>query len=78
MLTYFDNYTSNALFQRTGYILELLQDEHYIHLPKHVLKEFKRHIGNTTQLVPGENSKGKYIKNWKLVDNLGKKTILSG
>ena len=76
VITYFNNFASDSLHQRTGYILELLQDEHFIHLPKHILKEFKKHIGNTTKLTPSGIPKGKYIKQWKLVDNLGKKTIL--
>jgi len=76
VLTYFNNFASDSLHQRTGYILELLQDEQYIHLPKHILKEFKKHIGNTTKLIPSGIPKGKYIKQWQLVDNLGKKTIL--
>ena len=76
VLTYFNNFASDSLYQRTGYILELLQDEQYIHLPKHILKEFKKHIGNTTKLIPSGIHKGKYIKQWQLVDNLGKKTIL--
>jgi len=78
VLNYFNKFASNSLFQRTGYILELLQNENYIHLPKHILKEYKKHIGNTTKLIPSGTSNGKYIKQWKLVDNLGKKTILSG
>ena len=77
VLIYFNKFASDALFQRTGYILELLQEEDNIHLPKHILKEYKKHIGNTTKLVPDGTPKGKYIKQWKLVDNLGKKTILS-
>ena len=75
VLVYFNKFASNALFQRTGYVIELVQED--IHLPKHILKEFKKHIGNTTKLIPKGASKGKYIKQWKLVDNLGKKTILS-
>jgi len=77
VLNYFNKFASNSLFQRTGYILELLQNENYIHLPKHILKEYKKHIGNTTKLIPSGTSNGKYIKQWKLVDNLSKKTILS-
>ena len=75
VLIYFKKFASNSLFQRTGYILELIQEEYDIRLPKHILKEFKRHVGNTTKLVPSGASKGKYIKQWKLVDNLCKKTI---
>jgi predicted transcriptional regulator of viral defense system len=77
VLFYFNNYASSSLFQRTGYILELLKEEENIHPPKHILKEFKKHIKNTTKLIPSRDSKGKYIKQWKLLDNLGKKTILS-
>ena len=77
VLNYFERFASDALFQRTGYILEILVDEGLLHPPKQILKEFKKHIGNTTRLIPSKSSKGKYIKQWKLVDNLGKKTILS-
>ncbi|MBU1940767.1 MAG: hypothetical protein KKC68_03240, partial [Candidatus Thermoplasmatota archaeon] len=74
---YFNKFASNSLFQRTGYILELLQEKENIRPPKHLLKEFKKHIGNTTKLIPNGASKGKYIKQWKLVDNLGMNTIFS-
>jgi predicted transcriptional regulator of viral defense system len=77
VLLYFNKFASKSLFQRTGYILELLQDQENIHLPKHILKDFKKHVGNTTKLIPSRASKGKYIKQWKLLDNLGEKTILS-
>ena len=77
VLIYFNKFASNSLFQRTGYILELLHEEENMHLPKFILKEFKKHVGNTTKLIPSGASKGKYIKQWKLIDNLGKKTIFS-
>lgn len=76
VLIYFNKFASNALFQRTGYVLELLKEN--IQLPNHILKEFRKHVGNTTKLIPNKVSKGKYIKQWKLLDNLGKKIILSG
>jgi len=78
VLTYFELYASDALFQRSGYILELLNQERQLNIPKNILKEFKKHIKNTTKLIPGENNHGNYVKQWKLTDNLGKVTILSG
>ncbi len=76
-LDYFLRFASNALFQRSGYILELLQDQDLISPPDYVLKTFKDHIGNTTRLLPSKSSKGTYIKQWKLLDNIGRKTLCS-
>ena len=78
LLNYFERFASDALFQRTGYILELLTDENYLHPPEYVMKKFKQHIRNTTKLLPTKTSKGTYIKQWKIVDNIGKKILLSG
>ena len=78
ILTYFNNFASNALFQRTGYILDLLYKNDSGNIPKYLIKEFNKNIKNTTRLIPSGPSKGKYIKKWKLIDNLGEKTILSG
>ena len=74
-LTYFERFASNALFQRSGYILDLLIEQNMIHPPNYVLKTFKNHIGNTTRLLPSKGSKGRYVKEWKLVDNLGGNTF---
>ena len=77
LLKYFETFASDALFQRSGYILNLLIEKNSINPPKYFIKEFKAHIGNTTKLVPAKKSKGRYIKQWKLIDNIGKKTLLS-
>jgi len=77
LLNYFERFASDALFQRSGYVLELLIEENMINPPKYVIKEFKTHIGNTTKLIPSKKSKGRYIKQWKLVDNIGEKILLS-
>lgn len=74
---YFQKYASDALFQRTGYIIELLAEKKIIKPPKHLIKEFKTHIKNKTKLLPAKESKGRYIKQWKLVDNIGEKNLLS-
>jgi len=67
---------SNSLCQRTGYVLDLLGDATNV-VPTDVLDYFKNRIKNNTRLLPSGSSKGKYIKEWMLLDNLGKENILS-
>ncbi len=74
---YFEKYASDALFQRTGYILDLLTEKKIIKTPEKILKKFKKHIKNTTRLLPTKKSKGKYIKKWKLLDNIGEEILTS-
>ncbi|MDG6218271.1 MAG: hypothetical protein QCI00_02395 [Candidatus Thermoplasmatota archaeon] len=77
LLHYFERFASKALFQRSGYILELLTEQDIIHPPHSFLKKFRTHIGNTTRLLSQHRSKGTYNKQWKLIDNVGKETLLS-
>lgn len=67
---------SNSLCQRTGYVLDLLGDVTDL-VTTDVLDYFKNRIKNNTRLLPSGSSKGKYIKEWMLLDNLGKENILS-
>ena len=67
---------SSSLCQRTGYVLDLLGDATSV-VPNDVLDNFKNRIKNNTRLLPSGSSKGKYIKEWMLLDNLGKENILS-
>lgn len=67
---------SNSLCQRTGYVLDMLGDANSV-VPTDVLDYFKNRIKNNTRLLPSGSSKGKYIKEWMLLDNLGKENILS-
>ncbi len=76
-LYYFEKYASDSLFQRTGYIIELLIENKIINPPKYLLNKFRTHIGNKTKLLPSKESKGNYIKQWKLIDNIGKKELFS-
>lgn len=78
LLSYFNAFATDALFQRTGYLLDLLQQEHLIRLPKTILKECKNHVKTTTKLLPTKPSQGTYSKQWKLLDNIGKGTIIPG
>jgi len=77
LLTFFKRFASNALFQRSGYLFDVAKEHNLIHPPSSFLKDFRKHIGNTTKLVPGKPSKGTYIRQWKLIDNLGVQALLS-
>jgi predicted transcriptional regulator of viral defense system len=77
VLTYFTKFASDALHQRTGYILDLMHQQHLIHLPASLLQEFQKRIRNNTKLLPEGPPHGTYHKKWKLLDNLGETTILS-
>ena len=76
LLYYFRRFATDALFQRAGYLLDLLQDEHLLRVPQHITEEFRTHVKNTTKLLPSESSQGSYHKEWKLLDNLGKEKII--
>ncbi|BAA29444.1 type IV toxin-antitoxin system AbiEi family antitoxin domain-containing protein [Pyrococcus horikoshii] len=75
-LDYFKRFASPSLFQRTGYILELMNKELNFKIPKEVLEFFRSKVETKTKLVPTSPSRGKFIKEWKLLDNLGKDKIL--
>jgi len=67
---------SSSLCQRTGYVLELLRNE-TDKIPEYVLHYFRKRVKNNTKLLPSGRSMGKYTKEWKVSDNLGKENILS-
>jgi len=71
VLQYFTTFGSDALCQRTGYILDCMHDNHSVHVPKIVLDTFKKRIRNTTKLLPSGSPHGRYVKEWKLLDNQG-------
>ena len=78
LLSYFNDFATDALFQRTGYLLDFLSQEHLLRPPKHILKECKNHVKTTTKLLTTKPSQGTYSKQWKLIDNIGKGTIIPG
>ncbi len=74
-LKYFKRFASDSLCQRTGYILELVKDVG-VDVPEDVIDYLKIRVKTWTKLVPTLPSKGKGIREWKLIDNLGKEKIL--
>ncbi len=67
---------NKALFQRTGYILEMLKKETHMKVPDFVFDFLSKKTGKPTKLAP---LKGRSVfdKKWKVQDNAGKKALLS-
>ena len=76
VLYYFKKYSSDSLCQRTGYILDLMKQEIDYNVPDYCISYFRNRIKSKTKLIPTSPTKGKYSSKWKLMDNLGKTTIL--
>ncbi|GAB6100979.1 type IV toxin-antitoxin system AbiEi family antitoxin domain-containing protein [Thermococcus atlanticus] len=75
-LGYFERFASDSLCQRTGYVLELLKNELGVNIPEEVLNYLRGRVKGWTKLVPTFPSRGRSIKEWKVIDNLGKEKIL--
>jgi predicted transcriptional regulator of viral defense system len=75
-LSYFERFASDSLCQRTGYVLELLKNELRVDVPERVLDYLRSRVKSWTKLVPTLPSRGRSIREWKVIDNLGKEKIL--
>lgn len=64
---------SGAFFQRLGYVLSILPKRD---AQKQKLLKFCRKMAKANTYLQGRKS-GKYISEWKLIDNVGEKVILS-
>lgn len=75
-ISYFAEADNSALYQRTGYILELLQKKTKKKIPPFVFETLKKKIKNPVRLlaVPGQTT---YNSDWKVQDNIGEEKILS-
>ena len=67
---------SDAMCQRTGYILDMLNNDTRI-VPARTLNYFISRIKNKTLLLPTDKGKATYDKKWMIMDNLGKDNIMS-
>ena len=74
-LGYFKQFASNSLCQRTGYILELVKNLG-VNVPEDVIEYLRSRAKTWGKLVPTLPSRGKSVRGWKLIDNLGKERIL--
>lgn len=67
---------SDSLCQRTGYILDILEKTDK-KVPNKVLSYFEKRVMTNSKLLPSGKARGKYIRKWMLLDNLGEDNILS-
>ncbi|MHA1798769.1 MAG: type IV toxin-antitoxin system AbiEi family antitoxin domain-containing protein [Candidatus Helarchaeota archaeon] len=76
-LGYMQMFSTSSTCQKIGYVLDLLKRETDFDVPENVLRYLKKRIKTKTKLISTRKSVGKYEKNWKIIDNLGKKRILA-
>jgi len=74
-LSYFKRFASDSLCQRTGYVLELTKSLG-VDVPDEVIEYLRSRVRAWSKLVPTLPSRGKSVRKWKLIDNLGKERIL--
>ncbi len=74
-LSFFKPIKTPALYQRTGYLLELLQQETKMRIPNEVFRFFLSKVKNPIKLSAGKGST-KYNSKWKIQDNVGKEKIV--
>jgi predicted transcriptional regulator of viral defense system len=74
-LAYFDD-ASPSLCARSGFVLDVIRREAG-GIPAHVVSSLRERVGNNTRLVPGGPSGGHYVKQWKVLDNLGRDNLMS-
>lgn len=68
--------SSDSLCQRTGYVLDLMGKETG-KVPEYIIEHLKKRIKNNTKLLPSGSGSGTYVKDWMVLDNLGKENMLS-
>ena len=76
MEKYLNDFGSSSLCQKIGYMLSLLNSETEYKLPIDFLEYLKSRIKNKTKLDFALEG-GRYIKEWMVIDNIGKRELLS-
>ena len=75
MEKYLNKFGSSSLCQKIGYLISLLEETEY-ELSKDFLEYLKGRIKNKTKLDFGQKG-GTYDSEWMVLDNIGKKKLLS-
>jgi len=75
MEKYLEKFGSSSICQKIGYLISLLKETDYEY-PHDFIDYLKGRIGNKTKLDFSQGS-GSYNKEWMIVDNIGKKKLLS-
>lgn len=78
-IRYLNDFASRSMLQRTGYILSLVRQEKKTAVPERVINWIRKKLKNKfvfNILDPSLRSKGRFIKEWGIYDNLGKERII--
>lgn len=66
-LNYFKKFASASLFQKTGYVIELMSKKTDYKVPRFVIDFFKKRKKVNTKLLA--TGSGHFVKEWKVIDN---------
>ena len=75
-ISFFKMTNNHSLYQRTGYILELMKKKNKLKVPSFFFEFLIKKVKNPVKLMPIA-AKSKFNKKWKVQDNVGEKNILS-
>jgi len=75
MEKYLEKFGSSTICQKIGYLISLLKETEY-EMPPDFIEYLKGRIGNKTKLDFSQKG-GSYSREWLIVDNIGKKKLLS-
>ncbi len=75
-ISFFKLANNSSLYQRTGYILELMKKNAKTNIPPFVFEFLLKRVKNPVKLMPIAG-KSAFNRKWKIQDNLGKESILS-
>ncbi len=75
-IRFFTLTNNNSLYQRTGYILELMKVKTKLIVPEFVFKYLLKKVKYPVKLIPID-SHSHFNTKWKIEDNLGENKILS-
>jgi predicted transcriptional regulator of viral defense system len=75
MEKYLEKFGSSSICQKIGYLVSLLKETEYEY-PLGFIEYLKGRIGNKTKLDFSQSG-GSYNKEWMIIDNIGKKKLLS-
>jgi predicted transcriptional regulator of viral defense system len=75
MEKYLEKFGSSSVCQKIGYLISLLKETEY-EQPQDFIDYLKGRIGNKTKLDFSQSG-GSYNKEWMIIDNIGKKKLLS-
>ena len=75
-ISFFKLTKNNSLYQRTGYLLELLKKKTKLKVPGFVFKFLLKNVKYPVKLTPNK-TQSKFNKKWLIEDNIGEDKILS-